>query len=97
MGDELTACLDEEREDISGHEDASQPATADEQGVIAIDQENDPCEFHINGCGEQSWSDQEENALDDVWPKGIRISVLSSRSCAANIANGLDCGEVSLI
>ena len=84
------APLRHEGQDVAGDEDSCQPGAADEEGLVAVDHEYDAAEFHVDRCGEEGWSDEQEQALDYVGSQLVGAGILGGRKDPADVADCFD-------
>lgn len=61
-----TSTLCKEGHDISSNKDFGQPSGANNGKVASIEKSNETAEYHVNRCGEEGWTEQQEKRLDDV-------------------------------
>lgn len=85
-----TAALDQERDDIAGDEDFGEPLGLDHGEVLAVQEDDDAPEYHVDGGGEQVGPEQEEGGLQDVWVCR-KVGCLVRGDYTTNVANSLDC------
>jgi hypothetical protein len=53
----------------------SQPGAADEEQFTGVQHKDDSSEHHVDGCCEESWADEKENALQDEWTECVGAGV----------------------
>ena len=58
--------LHQEAEDVAANEDLGEPGPADEEGLVAVDHQDDAAKLHVDRCGEECWRDKEQECLNDV-------------------------------
>jgi len=92
--------LGEEREDIAGDEDCGDPAQGDDGVGVAVCEEDDAREDHVDGCGEEGRGEEEKKRLHYVWSGGPFAAFFLGGEGAADVADEFNCldllGEVNL-
>ena len=90
---ELTA-LNKEGKHVAGNEDLREPLLAYERVCLAIGEEYDAAEDNVDGGGEESGCDEEEERLYD---EGTEFPLVEVRHGAADVAYEFNCAKMLLV
>ena len=79
--------LDGETGDVPGDEEFGDPSHADGGEAFGVGGAHETAERHVDGCSEESGSDEDQEGLDDV---GIEALGVGMAYCAADVAYGFN-------
>jgi hypothetical protein len=82
--------LHEKGHNVTTDEDLGEPSCSDGSKSFAVCEMNESAERHVDACGEEGRSDEQEKRLHDVDAEGILMAVCQSTT---NIADAFDYWE----
>lgn len=85
--------LQEEADNVAQHEELCRPTVLDDGELLAFDGVDGVCESHVQGCGEEGWSEKQEQCLDGVGGE-CGMSALAAGDGAGGVADEFDCEAV---
>lgn len=75
--------LDQKAEDVAADEDLCEPSGGDDTVFFTVDGVDDAAEVHVDGCGEENGSKEDEERLDRVRECGVDVVVGIYSGCVS--------------